>query len=277
MKILILVINICFVLNGKMFSQDELNAQYEYARQLFSNEKYFDAVTEFKRLIFFDTTSEYAFEANRFIGESYKQGGRFDDAIKYFGIALLNSETEKQKYDLNIQIIRANILRHSTERAHQLLDSLEAQNIPETKNEINYWRGWIFIFQDDWQKAAEQFQFCDTSKFLANFCKDVDGQKYSVQFAKLSSVFIPGAGQFYTGEYLSGLMSLAWNLTAGYFSINSFIEDRIFDGVITSTLLWMRFYRGNLQNAEQFAIGKNLYITNKALRILQNNLHITKP
>jgi hypothetical protein len=63
----------------------------------------------------------------------------------------------------------------------------------------------------------------------------------------------------------------------GYLTINAFNEDRIFDGVMIGTLLWWRFYSGNLQNAEKFATEKNLKKTNAALRYLQNNYIGKKP
>ncbi|QQS35069.1 MAG: hypothetical protein IPM56_12490 [Ignavibacteriales bacterium] len=272
---LLIVLCVTALMSKSVFPQSEIEKQYDYAIQLYSEEKYFDAVTEFKRLIFFDKNSEYPVDANRFIAESYKQGGRYDDAIKYFNIALIKSYDENKKYELTIDIIRTNILRGTIPRAMEILDSLERKNISE--NDINYWRGWAYIFNDEWANASVEFAKCDSAEFLSNYCRSIDEQKYSPAFAKFISLFIPGAGQIYSGEYLSGFMSLAWNVFAGYLSINSFMEDRVFDGVITSTLLWMRFYRGNLQNAEQFAIERNKIIVNDALLFLQNNYTGQKP
>ncbi len=274
---LVIVLSVVTLNNKSIYPQSEVEKQYDYALHLFSEEKYFDAVTEFKRLIFFDRNSDYSVEANGLIAESYKQGGRYDDAIRFFNIALLKLNDEIKKYELTIDIIRSNILRGTIPRAMELLDSLEKKNIPENGKAINYWRGWAFIFNDDWNNASFEFEKCDSAKFLSDYCRSIDEQKYSPAFAKFSSMLIPGSGQIYTGEYLSGIMSLAWNVFAGYLSINSFMEDRVFDGVITTTLLWMRFYRGNLQNAEQFAVNKNLVITNNALKILQNEFKGVKP
>jgi hypothetical protein len=55
------------------------------------------------------------------------------------------------------------------------------------------------------------------------------------------------------------------------------VEDRIFDGLAVTNLLWFRFYRGNLQNAEKFAVEKNLQITNKSLSYLQYSYKGLKP
>ena len=96
-------------------------------------------------------------------------------------------------------------------------------------------------------------------------------------FSKLLAYILPGAGQFYTGEYLSGAMSLSWNILFGYLTINSFVEERVFDGFAIGTLLWMRFYRGNYQNAERFAENKNIEIANNKLKYIQQNYQGLKP
>jgi hypothetical protein len=90
-------------------------------------------------------------------------------------------------------------------------------------------------------------------------------------------MILPGFGQFYTGEYLGGLLSIAWNVFAGYLTINAFNQERIFDGIVTANLLWFRFYRGNFQNAEKFAQEKNLLIMNETLNFLQNEFIGLKP
>ncbi len=57
----------------------------------------------------------------------------------------------------------------------------------------------------------------------------------------------------------------------GFLTINALVEDRVFDGIVIGNFLWLRFYSGNIQNAEKFAEQKNLEISNKALFFLQFN------
>ncbi len=170
-----------------------------------------------------------------------------------------------------------NILRRTTQRALALLDSLE-NDVRFDKNleEINYWRGWAYIFSDDWRKASLSFSKIQPNHELADFCDSVNNDFYNVDACKILSI-IPGAGQFYTGEYVSGIISIGWNVLWGYLTINAFVEDRVFDGFVIGTLLWWRFYSGNIQNAEKFALEKNLTKTNSALRFLQQSYKGKKP
>lgn len=255
-----------------------LKDQFSYANELFNEGKYFDAITEFKRLQFFDSENQFSFQSNILIGISYKAGAKFDDAIKYFTLAEISSRNDEEYFNSNILKARTNILRRTNHQAERILNELLVDTKFKSKeNEIKYWLGWNLIFLDEWKKASKIFLENNLDTTLSNLCISVDDKMYSVNFAKYSSYVIPGFGQFYTGEYVSGLLSLSWNVFAGYLTVNSFIEDRVFDGIITANFLWMRFYSGNTQNAEKFALQKNLEISNKALNYLQFQFKGEKP
>ena len=260
------------------FAQNSFDAQFNFAKKLYSDEDYFDTVTELKRLLFFDRNSEYNYEANFLIGKSYKQGAKFSDAIRYLTLAEINAENIAELYETRIEIIRINILRKTTRRAFKLLDSLGSdERFKDRKDEIKYWRGWAYMFADDWEQAAQTFAEIDTNQLLKTLAEEVNEDLYSVSFAKTISYIIPGAGQIYTGEYISGLLSLGWNVLWGYLTIKAFVAERIFDGIVIANFLWLRFYRGNLQNAENFAMEKNLVRSNRALNYLQFEYDGLKP
>ncbi len=260
-----------------VFSQETLKEQYEYSLNLYKQEKYFDAVTELKRLNFFDKEKEYVFQSNLLIGKAYKEGGKFSDALKYFTLAEIKAENDSDLFEAKIYSVRVNILRRTTQQALRLLDQIHDDNkFKNRTSEIDYWRGWAYIFADNWDKAENQFALVknDSLKIL---CEKVSSDKYNVTTAKILSYLIPGAGQFYTGHYLSGILSLGWNALWGYLTVKAFVNDRIFDGFVIGNFLWLRFYVGNLQNAEKFAEEKNLNIANKALSYLQNQYKGEKP
>lgn len=260
-----------------LFGQETLKEQYEYAASLFKQGKYFDAVTELKRLNFFDNEKEYAYRSDLLIGKSYKEGAKFSDALKYFTLAEMNALNESDLYEAKIYTVRINILRRTTDYALRLLDQMKAdKRFDSRSNEIIYWKGWAYVFADDWDKAEEQFAEIKNDS-LKKLCLDVSSDKYNVTTAKVLSYIIPGAGQFYTGHYFSGLLSLGWNVLWGYLTIKAFVDERIFDGFVIGNFLWLRFYTGNIQNGEKFAKEENLVITNKALAWLQYNYNGEKP
>jgi len=273
-----LIILIFITFTARIAAQNDFDKQYDFAKQLFADEEYYDAVTELKRLLYFDESEAYNYQANILIGRSYKQGGKFADAVKHFTLAEISAANRDEIYYSRIENVRVNILRKTTKQALDLIISLEDdEKFSSKKDELNYWRGWAYMFADDWQNAAFSFGKIDSEHELKLLAEKVEGEKYSVNFAKIMSMIIPGAGQFYTGEYVSGLLSLGWNILWGYLTIKSFVDDRIFDGIMVGSLLWFRFYNGNTYNAEKFAEEKNLKISNKALLFLQYGYEGEKP
>ncbi len=279
MKITVTIFLLTLICTAQnLFAQNEFSRQYNLALKFYDEGKFYDAVTECKRLIFFDADSQYTYCAYMLMGKSYKMGAKFSDAILNFTNAELNAKTSDEVFQSKIEIIRANILRRTTDRALQLLDELDDdKNFSSRTAGINYWRGWTYIFADKWKKAAVSFSKIDSCKQLEKLCRQVDDDKYSETFSYLISHFIPGAGQIYTGNYVSGILSLGWNVLWGYVTINSFAANRIFDGLIELNFLWLRFYNGNLQNAQKFAVYENQKIANKALYFLQFQYKGLKP
>ena len=273
-KIFLLVV----IFAANLFSQNTLEQQFDFAKKILNQEKYYDAITELKRLQFFDKQNIYSFQSNLLIGKSYKAGAKFDEAVKYLTLAEINAKSDEEYFAAKTLNARTNILRRTNKQAERILnDLLIDPRFKSNEKEIKYWIGWNYIFSDDWEKAYEIFNENNLDTTLANLCKSVGDEMYSVDFAKYSSYIIPGFGQFYTGEYISGALSLGWNILFGYLTINAFVEDRIFDAIIIGNFLWLRFYSGNIQNAEKFAVQKNLEISNKALEYLQYSFTGERP
>jgi hypothetical protein len=255
-----------------------MRGQLDRADQFFNSNNFFDAITEYKRALFFFSDENLSFDANYKVGLCYKAGAKFDDAIKYFSLAEHNTDDVDKIFLAKTEIVRSNILRKTSERAIQLCQELELNSqFSSKRNEINYWRGWAYMLADDWENASGSFSSINQDNELKKLCDHVQKEKVSVTFAKVISYILPGAGQIYSGEFLSGLMSLVWNVFAGYLTVNAFLADRAFDGVVTGELLWLRFFRGNIRNAEKFAEIKNIEVANQALRYLQNEYKGIKP
>ena len=272
LKLLIKIFLIIIIFNINAYSQTILKNQLAFADSLLKIENFFDAVTEYKRLQFFDKNKKYDFTTNYKIAKCYKAGAKFDDAIKYFSISALKAKNGTDFLNSKFQIVRCNILRKTNSNALSLLNKFENDvRFSNSIGKINYWRGWAFMFSGDFERAEYYFSKVSFGKELAQRLHQVEKEKYSVNFAKAISYILPGAGQFYTGNYFSGLLSLGWNVLWGYLTLNAFGQNRIFDGLAVGSLLWLRFYRGNIQNAEEFARIKNRKITNKLLIQIQNN------
>ncbi|MCF8414157.1 MAG: hypothetical protein K9G44_12125 [Melioribacteraceae bacterium] len=272
-KILLLYISL---FSAPLLGQVTLQKQLELANNLFEDSLFFDAITEYKRLRYFDRAKEFDFISNFNIGLAYKAGAKLDDAARYFVSADLATSIKSEKYLAQTELVKVNILRKTTTTAFKLIDQMET-SFPNKIDELKYWRGWAFMFDDNWEAASIQFSRIDTSHSLKLLSDRVQNDKYSVILAKGLSYIVPGAGQIYTGNYLSGVLSLAWNLATGYWTVSAITDNRVFDALMVGNLLFLRFYNGNVDNAEKFAIENNLKVSNEALLYLQKYYRGIKP
>ncbi len=276
-RVVISILVFLFGINNFAQAQN-MELQKSYADSLFQSENFFDAITEYKRLLFFSDSTDNNFEANYRIALCYKGGAKYDDAIKFFNIAEINSKNSQDSIAIELQIIRTNILRRTIPEALLLLSKFnEKYSSKIDSTTINYWRGWAYLMADDWKSASKEFAKININHTLKLLADSTYSKKYSVAFAKISSFIIPGVGQCYTGNYLSGIMSLGWNVLWGYLTINAFITDRAVEGILMGGLLWARFYKGNFQNAEKFAVERNKEISNKAYGYLAKKYDGEKP
>lgn len=268
--------------NFPVFSQEkdivdtlELANQYNYALELFENCNYFDCITEMKRLLCFDSGNRYSFEAHRIIAKCYKEGGFVNYAINHFALAESMANDSSLMLNARLEKIRCNMLRGTTSGLKKQILDIPGKYLSE--NEKKYWIGWIFLVEGKWDSSTVYFRLSTISNGLDTITANNAEQEYSVMLAKILSYLVPGLGQFYTKNYISGLLSLSWNILFGYISINALIEDRIFDGFMNIAFLWNRFYQGNVYNAEKFAIEKNNEIYNKTINYIENDYKGLKP
>ncbi len=241
--------------------------QNAIAMELQSTGKFYDAVTEYERLLYFDVNKKYSFEANFRMGQCYRAGARLSDASKAFSRAILSAPDNRSGDSARIELIKIVILRRDLGTALAMIHQYEASS----KNTAiaRYWRGWAYVMMDDWERAVNCFGSPDTTEFLRDFCVSVKNQKFSIEKAKIFSALLPGLGQFYTGEYIQGSISFGWNVLFGYLTVKSFLADRVFDGFAVGSLLWMRFYGGGQEAAEHYANEKNTEIFTKSLLFLE--------
>ena len=79
----------------------------------------------------------------------------------------------------------------------------------------------------------------------------------SPKTATILSTVIPGGGQMYAGQWLSGLNALLLNAGLGYLTVNSFIHEHYVSGFLEFELLFLRYYLGNRLQAYNIAVRQN--------------------
>lgn len=255
-----------------------LDQQFAFADRLKNQGQLFDAVTEYERLLCFDTLHVYGFDANKNIAACYRRGAKFKEAVTYAGASLRYAKNPEDIYMTKIELVKLHILNRTFSSASNILSSMGKDTVHKNiGQEVHYWRGWIHMFSNEWEKAADEFASVDSAQSLRQFCIQTEKKQYPVITLKILSAIVPGSGQMITGHVWNGLLSLGWNVLWGYLTVDAAIADRVGDALLIGDLLWLRFYTGNIENAGKFADEKNAQIFQDALRYLQDEFIGAKP
>ncbi len=261
--------------HGNLFAGQPLKSQLAFADSLFKSGNYYQAITEYKRYLFFDEDSSAAGYCFSQIAESYKAGGFYEKAENNFREAMKFEKSINAQKTTEVDLIRTMILSRKTNCALNELDTFE--NKFGDSLIADYWRGWTYLLNNQPELASFYFNESLAGKEISERLNKIISDEYPLFNIKLMSYILPGSGQIYTGHYFSGAVSFAWNALFGYMTVKAFQDRRIVEGLLIGDLLWLRFYKGNIQNAERFAKEKNIKLVNQLIENLQNNYKGKKP
>ncbi len=241
---------------------------FRFAEQLRVEKSYADAITEYRRFIFFNSGSPLARQALFNIGDSYFRAGMFEDALEVFsGVSLFGPDD--LRFRSRIMMARCHMAEGDFISAELELDSAgKIARIEDEPAHLPYWRGWVSLKRHDWDGAELNFMKASPlfrDPVAAGKARDLalaaaSGGELPLKSEALAfwlSTFVPGLGQIYSGNIGIGITSFITNLVLGYYSIRSFSEGRKIEGFSFLFLLWQRYYIGNRYRAVQYAKAYN--------------------
>jgi hypothetical protein len=216
----------------------------------FERELYFEAITEYKRQLFFNQTGKRD-ELLLKTAKAYYQAGQKSQAEEPLIEAIGNAEQSPEDHQCLILLAKIHWDNYDYETMRQVLNLLEASSDSISKERLSYIRTWSYIYEAQWQSGIEQLHnvhFIDTTALISaiNGIKNVP-QK-SKTLASLMSNIIPGTGQLYTGDYQNALFSflLVGSITGSI--IWNLVEEAYFIAATKYLFLFSRYSRGGLRN-----------------------------
>jgi len=216
----------------------------------FEKEFYFEAITEYKRQLFFDQTGKKD-ELLLKIAKAYYQAGQKSQAEEPLIEAIGNAEQSPEDHQCLILLAKIHWDNYDYETMRQVLNLLEASSDSISKERITYIRTWSYIYEAQWQSGIEQLHnvHCiDTTALISaiNGIKNVP-QK-SKTLASLMSNIIPGTGQLYAADYQNALFSFLLVSSVTGSIIWNIVEEAYFIAATKYLFLFSRYSRGGLRN-----------------------------
>ena len=221
---------------------------------------YDEAITEYKRYIFFNPKGEDTGHALYRMGLAYRMGRNWQKAIDAFRVYILTARDSRAVDEGRIVLGTTLIASGNYSLARlELLNVSEFSKYTSLRLKSMYFEGIASLYMSDWDavnKAFGDFYSEYAEVQMKERAKEIDSvllktqQSYrSVGTAKLLSSIFPGLGQIYAGDWRDGLNALALNGLAMGFLANAIYRRDYKDAVLISSIS-LRYYMGNIYRAE---------------------------
>ncbi|MFN8428738.1 MAG: hypothetical protein U0V04_02065 [Spirosomataceae bacterium] len=247
-----LAIILTFIFESFIVSGQTLPQTYEFAEALYSQKSHQSAVEAYKRILFFDSTSQYSKAIYPKIANSLFETGKYQEASDYYDLAFFSEENDSLKTYFMLKKASSNLILRQYDYAQ-----IELLNLPDSLSENfkiqkNFLESILFFAKGEFENSKDNFNkiIPDQGKVETIFKKNKKIDKISPKKAKIMSMIIPGLGQLYAGDIKNGLNSLI--LTGGLFAlgINSAINNGFLDAAISVLPWFQRYYQGGFNKAE---------------------------
>lgn len=242
----------------------------DYANYLYSRGFCYEAVTEYKRFIFFNP--EYPGKAKVFyrIGVCMRNEGSLDQALKYLKRAMALGY---KKAIITTGVVL--IAKRDYESAYVLLSY--GVQFKEIKREAMFYMGISSLMMGDYDRAIDMFQlsFGDKGREL---CLKIEELKHgkSPERASFLSRMLPGAGQLYSGSFKDFVGGLLTSGLALYFIGYHVAHEKFLEAIFVYVSLFQRYYQGGEKRAARIVQERELR-KRRALALMALSLYSERP
>ncbi len=258
---------IIFVSHSELALSD---AVLTLADRLLESGNYDEAITEYKRFIFFNPECERTGYALYRMGLAHRAGREWQDAIEALRASVRTTKDVRTADERRIILATTLIASGNYSLARlELLRVSEFSEDPSLRLKSLYFTGIAALYMFDWDAAREAFLGSPSARrAFGGFYSDYDDgrmtgrareiesillearQSYkSVGLAKLLSTVIPGAGQMYAGDWRDGVNALMLNGVIIGLLGNAVYRRNPKDAALIFPI-FIRYYMGNRYRAE---------------------------
>ncbi|MFC1713084.1 tol-pal system YbgF family protein [Candidatus Poribacteria bacterium] len=230
------------------------------ADRLLERGHYNEAITEYKRFIFFNPEDEQFSYALYRMGLAHRAGREWQEAIDALKASVRVTQNAKVADERRITLATTLIASGNYNLARlELLRVSEFGIAPSPRLRATYFGGIASLYMFDWDATEKAFggfyseyaggRTAGRAGEINSVLHNARGSYKSAGLARFLSTILPGSGQMYAGDWRDALNSLALNSVTIGLLANAVYRKDYMDAALISSIS-MRYYMGNRYRAE---------------------------
>lgn len=277
--ILIFSIVISSIFAGQQITAQNYEQTLQFANEQYKLKNYDNALKTYKRLLFFAGDND-RFPLYEKIASLSLLAKDYYTAATFYKLAAKNSLTPDKKAEFLLNKAYCEMKTGDFLYATMDLFSINTGN-KNLQQQINFYLGTCYFGMEKFDEAEKYFLKCvngQDKEVIKKLFKSKKLYRPNPKTAKILSMILPGAGQFYVGNIKEGFKSLL--LTTGLITLMAIITVNI--DLLTAAVAIMpwfqRYYTGGYKKTEALAIVKRQKnrskIYNQIVKVIEkNSLH----
>ncbi len=245
----------------KAIGQD-LHQTFAFANELIETEQYERALLTFHRVLFFGEGS-YQEEIFHHMGTCYYELKEYENAARYYDLAYFAEENDSIKIELTFKKTSSLLMNKDYAYAQIELFNLPDNLSPYFEQKRNFYEGITYFGLGDYLESENKFLqalpvgYAEEKKKIMEIFKNLEKvEKISPKKARILSMFIPGLGQVYAGDWRNGLNSFLLNAGFAVLAVQTAFQYSIWDVALSILPWYQRYHMGGYMGAERIAYEK---------------------
>lgn len=259
-------VSILFLLTMGALQAQTLEATFKMAEDFNAQSNFDQAITAYRRVIFFDSTQQYAHLSYKGLAESYYRAMDFNLAAYYFDLAYYSSPNDSEKNYFVIQKSASFIQLGDFSSALTELFSIDTDNNVNEEFLRSFYTAYAYFGMGNYAQSEEttlkyyRKHNADTltQVELINTFKQLGKSIKKASRAGIYSRIIPGWGQWYAGDKRAAVNSFVLVGSLAIAGGHTLLTVGLLDAATVFGPWFYRYYSGGFGKAEKIAIAKNM-------------------
>ena len=239
------------------FSQSHENVM-QFAHDSYQRGQYAVALKEYQRALFFaeDKTNPDLFSS---VADCYFNVGDLNRAREFYDRAYFLFDSDSMRLTTFFNKVACNVFQKNYDLALIDMFGLPDTLSPFFEKRKQFYLGIIYFGKEDFEKSKNHFlNIHRNNKAYIDKVQDLYDPRGKInrpnpKTAFILSLIIPGTGQFYAGDFKSGINSFVLNEGLLLLGIYTAYRYTILDALVSVGPWFQRYYQGGLESAEKIA------------------------